>query len=83
MRTKYNGRSNIVGVRVREARIEQNLTQAQLDQILQDQGAHFSARSISRIETGKRMVFDFELKLLSKALNKSIKWMYGMEDDPI
>lgn len=62
---KPANRCNICGQNVRKFREELNMSQDQLAAKLQTEGLGVNQNSISRIETGKRIVADFELKAIS------------------
>lgn len=66
---------NVCGSRVREAREKLKLSQDQLAARLQTEGLGVNQNSVSRIETGKRIVADFELAALAKVLNVDIRWL--------
>jgi len=51
------------------------LSQDQLAARLQIEGLGVNQNSVSRIETGKRIVADSELLTLSKVLNVDINWL--------
>ena len=72
---KTTGKCNVCGLRVREAREELRLSQDQLAARLQTEGLGVNQNSVSRIETGKRIVADFELAALAKVLNVDINWL--------
>ncbi len=74
----YNGKKNICGSRLREARVKQKITQSELAARLQVQGIIIERDSISRIEIGTRFVADYEIKALSKILNVSPLWLLDM-----
>ncbi len=75
----YNGRKNICGERVHEARCKLRMTQSDLAAKLQIAGITIERDSISRIEIGTRFVADYELRELSNILNVSILWLLGEE----
>ena len=75
----YNGKKNICGDRVHEARCKLRLTQSDLAAQLQVRGIIIERDSISRIEIGTRFVADYELRELSKILKVSINWLLGLE----
>ena len=56
-----DGRFNLCGKRVREARIKAGMSQDTLAAKLQLAGLQIGQMAVSRIETGKRVVPDFEL----------------------
>ena len=74
----HNGRSNICGTQVREKRLHLGLSQEQLAaQIIA--GLDITQRAVSRIETGDRVVPDYELIYLSKALDIPVSYLLGLE----
>ena len=75
----YNGKKNICGNRVHEARRKQKLTQSDLAAKLQINGIIIERDSISRIEIGTRFVTDYEIRELSKILKVSVHWLLGLE----
>lgn len=75
----YNGKKNICGERIHEARCRLRLTQSDLAAQLQVAGIMIERDSISRIEIGTRFVADYELRALSKILKVSVEWLLGME----
>ena len=75
----YEGKKNICGDRVHEARRRQRMTQSELAAQLQVAGIIIERDSISRIEIGTRFVADYELRELAKILKVSVAWLLGME----
>ncbi|MBQ7352641.1 MAG: helix-turn-helix transcriptional regulator [Clostridia bacterium] len=75
----FNGKKNICGDRVHEARCRQRLTQSALSAQLQVAGINIERDSVSRIEIGTRFVADYELRALSKILKVSVNWLLGLE----
>ena len=73
----YNGKKNICGERIHEARRRQRLTQSDFAARLQVAGIIIERDSISRIEIGTRFVADYELKAIAKILNVSVDWLLG------
>ncbi len=77
---KYtNGKCNISGTNIRMLREEAGLSQEQLAAKLQLAGLNLTQKAISRIETGDRVVPDFELIYLSQALNTSINALLNLD----
>ena len=64
---------NISGEKIRLKRIELGLSQEYLAGLLQLYGLNITQKMISRIESGKRGVYDYEILPLSKALNISFE----------
>lgn len=75
----FNGKKNICGDRIHEARCRHRLTQKDLAARLQIMGIILERDSVSRIEIGTRFVADYELKALSEILNVSVSWLLGIE----
>ncbi len=71
----YNGKKNICGDKIREARFKQRLTQSDLAAQLQVEGVNIERDSISRIEIGTRFVCDYELRAFAKVLKVDIEWL--------
>ena len=76
----FNGKKNISGDRIREARLRRRLSQSDLAAKMQVEGIVIERDSISRIEIGTRFIPDYELPLFSKVLNVSVEWLLGMID---
>ena len=76
----YNGKKNISGDRIREARLKKRLSQSDLAAKLQVEGIIIERDSISRIEIGTRFIPDYELPLFSKILGVSVTWLLGLDD---
>ena len=70
---KTTEKCNICGFNIRRLRKQKKISQDQLAAKLQTEGLGVNQNSISRIETGKRIVTDFELKALARALNVAIE----------
>lgn len=75
----YNGKKNICGNRVREARQKQRISQSDLAARLQIEGVILERDCISRIEIGTRFVTDYEITVLAKCLRVSPLWLLGLE----
>lgn len=75
----YNGRKNLCGNRVKEARARKKITQADLAARLQVAGVIMERDSVSRIEIGTRFVTDYELSVLSDVLGVSVEWLLMRE----
>ena len=75
----FNGKKNISGQRIREARIKLKKKKKALAVRLKLEGVELERDSISRIEIGTRFVADYEIKMLAKVLNTSVTWLLGIE----
>lgn len=75
----YNGKKNICGDRVHEARCRHRMTQSDLAAKLQLAGINIERDSVSRIEIGTRFVADYELRELAAILKVSVAWLIGLE----
>ena len=76
----YNGKNNICGERLHEARVVRRLRQGDLAAQIQTKGINIERDSISRIENGTRFVADFELKIFAEVLGVSVQWLLGIDD---
>ena len=76
----FDGKKNICGKRVKEARKKLGLSQDDLAARLQVSGVIIERNSISRIESGARFVADYELRELSKILKVSVAWLLGIDE---
>ena len=75
----FDGKKNISGKRIKEARKRLKLSQDDLAAKLQVSGVIIERNSISRIESGVRFVADYELLILSKVLNVSPSYLLGLD----
>jgi len=64
---------------VRRIREGKKLSQEQLAAWLQLEGLYINQKAISRIETGERVVADYELLYLAKVLRVRVEDLLGME----
>lgn len=76
----YNGKKNICGDRVRQARQKQRMSQSDLAAKLQVAGVTMERDSVSRIEIGTRFVADYELKILAEILQVDLAWLLDGND---
>ena len=74
----FNGKKNICGERIKEARKKLNLSQENLAAKLQIEGVIIERDSVSRIEIGTRFVADYELVALCKILKVSPEYLLGI-----
>nr|DAX42750.1 MAG TPA: helix-turn-helix domain protein [Caudoviricetes sp.] len=76
---KPEGRCNASGIRVKEARELAGLSQEQLAAKIQLAGLSITQKAVSRIETGSRVVADYELAYLADALGVTINYLLDKE----
>jgi transcriptional regulator with XRE-family HTH domain len=76
----YEGKKNIVGKRVREARKAQKppMTQNELSIKLELRNIFINHRSICRIEAGTRFVADYELVGIAEVFDVDILWLLNI-----
>lgn len=75
-----NNNRNIIGPRLKTARLKNNLTQQQLSIKLETLAVYIDRASISKIEQQKRIVTDYELLALCQILKVSPNWLLGLEE---
>ena len=71
----YEGKANVVGPRICEARKQRHLSQDMLAAKMQLENIEISQKVISRIEKQERFVADYELLAFAKVLNVDINWL--------
>ena len=69
----YQGRKNLCGEKIREARVKSRLSQSELAAKVQTEGVTLERDSISRIENGTRFIADYDLKVFAKVLNVKVE----------
>jgi len=69
----YNGQKNIAGERIRQLRKERKITQQQLARLVSAYGVYMDRITITKIETGSRVCFDFEVSALAQALGVGVQ----------
>ncbi len=67
-----DGKCNVSGSVIRKYREEKGLSQERLAAYLQLKGLDLNQKAISRIETGDRLVPDYELRYFSETLEVPI-----------
>lgn len=77
---KLEGKCNVCGGTIRTVREALGLSQEQLAARVQLRGHSLTQKAISRIESGERVVPDYELPLLAAALGVSPLRLLGLED---
>ena len=75
----YQGKKNLCGNKVKQARRNLGITQAELAAKLQVEGITIERDSVSRIEIGTRFVADFEIVALAKVLKVGVEWLLSEE----
>lgn len=76
----YQNSCNCAGIRIRQAREHLGLSQEQLAAKLQIDGLDITQKAISRIETGLRVLPDYELAFFAQGLEVSILWLLQVEE---
>lgn len=75
-----DGRCNVSGDKVKAAREKSSISQEQLAAKIQLAGLSITQKAISRIETGDRVVADYELEFLAEALGVTVYDLLGIDD---
>jgi transcriptional regulator with XRE-family HTH domain len=73
------GERNVIGRRIKEARLKQKppVSQEDLAARMAVRGVYFDRSAISRMEAQKRFVRDYEIVAMADALKVSIAWLFG------
>ena len=71
---------NIIGPRIKEARVRPGLSQKQLSEKLELMAVYTCRGSVSRIENARRAVTDIEIDAISKVLGVSLNYLFGREN---
>lgn len=71
----FEGKKNISGDRIYQARTTMRLSQQELAARMQVHGVGIEREAISKIETGDRFISDYELKYFAKVLGVSMDWL--------
>ena len=77
----YFGRRNICGERVRMARLTKRISQEILAAKMQTKGVNIAQDAISNIESGQRLVMDYELRAFASIFQVSIEDLLDPEED--
>ena len=77
-RTAKGKKRNIIGARVREARLQLKpaVSQDDLAGRMAGRGIQVDRTAISRIELGERYVMDYEAAALSRCLGVTVGWLF-------
>ena len=78
-KTSKATKRNIIGARVREARLKRQpaVSQDDLAGRLAGQGVIMDRTAVSRIESQARYVMDYEAAAIARALKVSVAWLFG------
>ena len=76
---EIEGQKNVSGDRIRELRLRARLSQAALAAKMQTEGVVVEQDVISRIESGSRLVTDYELLVLTRIFGTTADWLIGAE----
>ena len=77
---EYNGHRNICGERVRKERVTRRISQERLAAKMQMRGVEIEQDAISRIESGDRLVTDYELRAFAALFEVPIESLLEPED---
>ena len=78
-KTNKATKRNIIGTRVREARLKHkpSVSQDDLAGKLAGQGILMDRTAVSRIENQSRYAMDYEAAAIARALKISVAWLFG------
>lgn len=77
----YYGRWNVCGERVRMARLAKRISQETLAAKMQTKGVNIAQDAISNIESGARLVMDYELRAFASVLQVPIEDLLDPEEE--
>lgn len=78
-RITENEKNNIIGPKIKQARIKAGMSQQQLSNKLELLAVYVCRGSISRIENGERAITDVEIDAISKVLRVSLDYLFNRE----
>lgn len=76
----YNGKRNVCGERIRIARVTRRISQYTMAAKMQTRGVNIEQDAISRIESGDRLVTDYELRAFAALFEVPIESLLEPED---
>lgn len=76
----YNGKRNVCGERIRIARVTRRISQYTMAAKMQTRGVNIEQDAISRIESGERLVTDYELRAFAAVFGVPIEDLMDPED---
>jgi HTH-type transcriptional regulator, cell division transcriptional repressor len=78
-KTRQNDNRNIVGDRIRQARLRSKvpISQEDLAGRLAARGITLDQTAISRIENQTRYLMDYEIAAIAKALKVTVAWLFS------
>jgi transcriptional regulator with XRE-family HTH domain len=74
-------KKNIIGLKIKEARINTGISQLSLAAKLQVLGLKIDRSAIAKIETDRRPINDIEIAAIAEILNVSISWLFECSED--
>lgn len=77
---KDDGVRNVGGERISQLRIERDMSQRELAELLQLEGISLHKNAIQRIESGERVIADYELMAFAKIFSVSIDDLLNHND---
>lgn len=77
----YYGRRNVCGERVRMARLAKRISQETLAAKMQTKGVNIAQAAIRNIESGARLVMDYELRAFASVLQVPIEDLLDPEEE--
>ncbi|MDO4339203.1 MAG: helix-turn-helix transcriptional regulator [Eubacteriales bacterium] len=76
----YQGKKNVSGRKIHQIRVQREMSQSDLAARIQVEGVMLERDSISRIESGRRFVADYELFVFAKVLGVEVESLLGVEE---
>lgn len=77
----FNGQKNICGDRIREVRQKRRMSQATLAVKMQTEGVIVEQDVVSRIESGDRLVTDYEARAFASVLGVPVETLLAPDEE--
>lgn len=76
---KETGQRNVIGKRIRAARLMQSppVSQEDLAARLAVRGVYFDRSVLARMENQQRFIRDYEIAAIAACLKVSVEWLFG------
>lgn len=77
---EFNGQKNICGEQIRMTRLSKRMSQATLAVKMQTEGVIMEQDVVSRVESGDRLVTDYEARAFAAVLGVTLEQLFEPDD---